>query len=405
MMAFSSGLRVPTISARGERGGTEAEGAAPQPPERAAERAASAWCWPRGSSGSLGLGAGPSRAGSTRRFHTRVSRGRGPRAAGGLKEKGPSAGGSLGGAGGRRRYLLRPRKGMVEAGHIGHDGLLVGPGRVHDVCKRTRGVKAGGGARRRRHGAAQHAGLGPPRAGVPESGRLGAPAGAQQGVKPSRNAARPRAGGSSRPLPPKGGVWGSGGLLSVLLRAQSPRAAAPRAAYPRRPASWGCPGTSPPPRRRCSGWSRGRPGEGKTLGGRPGLLADGSAVGRGRGCGVGRGLGGGEGAELHLPQLVVLDELRPVPVDQGVEGEAVLPAARGESEGGVSTAPPRDPRPPPAPPEWQRGPSDPPEPPKSQRKGSLEEGGGRPQGHARAVSPPPGLCHDFGVSPNPSGGT
>lgn len=168
MMAFSSGLRVPTISARGERGRREAEGAAAQPSRprgvrRREEQAPGAG--PRAPRGALWGSVPPrrgvrtSRAGSTSRFTTRESRGRGPRAAGGLKEKGPSAGGSLGEAGGRRRYLLRPRKGMVEAGHIGHDGLLVGPSCVDNVCKRTRGVRAGGGARRRL-GAARRAGLG-----------------------------------------------------------------------------------------------------------------------------------------------------------------------------------------------------------------------------------------------------
>lgn len=53
---------------------------------------------------------------------------------------GGEAAAALGGGGevglpGPARYLLRSRKGMVEAGHIGHYGLLVGPGRVHDVCK------------------------------------------------------------------------------------------------------------------------------------------------------------------------------------------------------------------------------------------------------------------------------
>lgn len=145
-------------------------------------------------------------------------------------------------------------------------------------------------------------------------------------------------------------------------KATAPQPRAPGAAYPRRPASWGCPGTSPPPRRRCSGWSRGRPGGRETLGGRPGLVAHGSvpAGGKGRGRAVGRGRAGRwGGAGLHLPQLVVLNELRPVPVDQGVEGEAVLPAARGDSEGGSARRglrAPQGPSPTPLlPPERQRG--------------------------------------------------
>lgn len=45
------------------------------------------------------------------------------------------------------RYLLSPRKGMVEARDIGHDGLLVGAGCVDNVCKRRRRVRLiwGGG--------------------------------------------------------------------------------------------------------------------------------------------------------------------------------------------------------------------------------------------------------------------
>lgn len=305
MMAFSSGLRVPTISARGERGRREAEGAAAQPSRprgvrRREEQAPGAG--PRAPRGALWGSVPPrrgvrtSRAGSTSRFTTRESRGRGPRAAGGLKEKGPSAGGSLGEAGGRRRYLLRPRKGMVEAGHIGHDGLLVGPSCVDNVCKRTRGVRAGG------HGggseplgapgsaASSSPGWGP--AGRPPRGTCRGTRGCE--IVPPRCTA-PDRGQHASSAPKRRGLGGPGVFCWCCSapKATAPQPRAPGAAYPRRPASWGCPGTSPPPRRRCSGWSRGRPGGRETLGGRPGLVAHGSvpAGGKGRGRAVGRGRG------------------------------------------------------------------------------------------------------------------
>lgn len=50
--------------------------------------------------------------------------------------------------------------------------------------------------------------------------------------------------------------------------------------------------------------------------------------------GAGGGRAGGSGEHTNLPQLPVVDQLRPVSVDQGTEAEAVLPAARGEVVGG-----------------------------------------------------------------------
>ena len=34
-------------------------------------------------------------------------------------------------------YLLGPREGMVETGHIGHDGFLIWTSCVHNVCRET----------------------------------------------------------------------------------------------------------------------------------------------------------------------------------------------------------------------------------------------------------------------------
>lgn len=45
-------------------------------------------------------------------------------------------------------YLLRPREGVVEAGNVGHDSLLIGLWGVHDVCgmaARCRLAEARGG--------------------------------------------------------------------------------------------------------------------------------------------------------------------------------------------------------------------------------------------------------------------
>ena len=43
---------------------------------------------------------------------------------------------------------------------------------------------------------------------------------------------------------------------------------------------------------------------------------------------------GGSGEHTNLPQLPIVDQLRPVSVDQGTEAEAVLPAAQGVVGGG-----------------------------------------------------------------------
>lgn len=48
---------------------------------------------------------------------------------------------------------------------------------------------------------------------------------------------------------------------------------------------------------------------------------------------------GGQVSGTYLPQLPVVNQLRPMSVDQGTEAKAVLPAARGEEGergGGVS---------------------------------------------------------------------
>ena len=40
------------------------------------------------------------------------------------------------------------------------------------------------------------------------------------------------------------------------------------------------------------------------------------------------------GKHTYLPQLPIVNQLRPVSVDQGTEAEAVLPAAQGREKGG-----------------------------------------------------------------------
>lgn len=66
------------------------------------------------------------------------------------KRRGVS-GGRCGAEAARRppRYLLCPGERVVEAGHIGHDGFLVGARGVDDVCKRTTSVRARRGTRGR----------------------------------------------------------------------------------------------------------------------------------------------------------------------------------------------------------------------------------------------------------------
>lgn len=39
-----------------------------------------------------------------------------------------------------------------------------------------------------------------------------------------------------------------------------------------------------------------------------------------------------ETQDAYLSQLVILDELRPVPVDQGIKGKTVLPAGDGKAK-------------------------------------------------------------------------
>jgi hypothetical protein len=40
------------------------------------------------------------------------------------------------------RYLLGSGEGMVEAGHVSHDGFLIGPGSSNNVCQERCVVKA-----------------------------------------------------------------------------------------------------------------------------------------------------------------------------------------------------------------------------------------------------------------------
>lgn len=71
----------------------------------------------------------------------------------------------------------------------------------------------------------------------------------------------------------------------------------------------------------------------------PARLSPGSSSGRQRWLGLGEVTEswGGTRAEAledakdtHLSQLVILDQLRSVPVDQGIEGKTVLPAVDGK---------------------------------------------------------------------------
>lgn len=130
---------------------------------------------------------------------------------------------------------------------------------------------------------------------------------------------------------------------NITLR-QHVTARSTRRAYPLHPASWGCPGTSPPLQRRCSDSSQGHPRERrraneegcreprclaeavKQMGGWTAVLlcqlkAQFSVEKSSRDCTT---------TEFYLSEFVVFDELRSVSVDQGIESKTILPAAREE---------------------------------------------------------------------------
>lgn len=87
------------------------------------------------------------------------------------------------------------------------------------------------------------------------------------------------------------------------------------------PAFWGCPGTSQPHQRQCSGYRWGHPTGGDKSHSNSQCLAIGGRKTQ-------------EGRTGHLSQFGVVDEVGSVSVDEGAQSQAVLPTERPEEERG-----------------------------------------------------------------------